>query len=57
MAEKLISLDAAVKTLEKEISEFPIEQVKWRRPESKVSGRKRQEGDRNAKTLGKQLRV
>ena len=27
MAEKLISLDAAVKTLEKEISEFPIEQV------------------------------
>ena len=31
--------------------------VKWRRPESKVPGRKRQEGDRNAKTLGKQLRV
>ena len=31
--------------------------VKWRRPESKVPGRKRQEVDRNAKTLGKQLRV
>lgn len=31
--------------------------VKWRRLESKVPGRKRQEVDRNAQTLGKQLRV
>ena len=27
------------------------------RPDNPIPGRKRQEGDRNAKTLGKQLRV
>lgn len=32
-------------------------QVRWRRPGNPNPGRKRQEGDRNAKTLGKQLRV